>query len=242
MVPKATHPKYPKAASIHNAIVWVTVFRALPVDGIKSAKEEGYGLIINKDLGLVLLSRDVVRSEFCTSTITIFGSLVIPAQIVFVHPVMNFAVMRYDPSLVEAPLESARLSDVEIEVGDSALLYIVNDSWLLNLSPAFVSGKNVVSISPDMRNATRAVNIEVLSVSTPSASGYTGTGLVSEDGEVKAMWFGSYCTAIAPIIPILQQIERGESPETRLLGARLHAIDLADVATMAVPEGNSTSV
>jgi pro-apoptotic serine protease NMA111 len=237
LIPKPTHEKYPRATYIINALVWVKAFCPLPVHGSQPFFQEAYGLVVNKELGLVLIARDVVLSEFCTTTISIFGSIVIPGEVIFIHPAQNFAVLKYDTSLIEAPIQEAQLSKSEIQPGTSALYFHCNNSWLLDLSPAFVAGHYTQNYIPSISRAARGLNVEVLEVCASSSYAFNGSGLISEDGKVQALWFGKTCTTVAAIVPVLEQLERGETPQTRLLGAQLRSIELLEAGTRGVPEG-----
>jgi S1-C subfamily serine protease len=233
---KPSHPKYADAAYILHALVFVTTLYPLGVDGVTDSGKSGYGLIVNEELGLVLVSRQTIRSEFCTIQIRFHASIVVPGRVVFAHPTESFAVVKYDTSLVDAPVVRARLSSTETELGESGLLFYINTGWRLLLSSTAVAGKCVVTTDPDMQNSVSAVNSEVLTVGQ-SPGNYSGSGLISEDGTVQALYLGDYLTTVASIIPVLKQLEAGEVPQTRLLGARLDTTSLLQAITMGLPEG-----
>ncbi|KAJ1678093.1 hypothetical protein EV182_004791, partial [Spiromyces aspiralis] len=81
---------------------FVSIDFTLPfvVDGIKCVQYYGPGLIVDKELGLVLCDRDTVPISLGDVYITIAKSIVIPGKIVYMHPVYNFAVLKYDPKLI----------------------------------------------------------------------------------------------------------------------------------------------
>lgn len=209
------------------------------VDGYSAEHKRGYGLIINEELGHVLVSRDVVPHAFCTVNITICGSIILPAEIAFLHPVQNFAVLKYNASVVHAPVQRARLSTTPIKSGDSAIFFRCNDSGMLELSPAYVAGVATVYRSPDIAPGTRAVNIEALTVDTNMPAYQSGCGLIGEDGTVQALWMGDHCIATPELLPVLKQMEEGTVPDIKLLGARLQAIEMGDAKAMGVPEGKA---
>lgn len=242
LAPIPDHPKYPNAAYIANSIVYVGSTRPIMSDGMQTAYTSHWGIVLNEELGLVLVSRDVVISELCNARIIFFGSIVLPADVVYVHPVFGYAVLKYDASLIQGPVQRARLSDKEITAGESALYFQLNDGWKLDLSPAFVSGTRMITVAPDYDKESRAANLEVLNVSASlSSHSLDGAGLISEDGTVQALWCGGYCTPVASLIPILRQLEAGENPQTRLLGASFDEIDLMDAITMGIPEGRAST-
>lgn len=240
LAPIPDHPKYPNAAYIANSIVYVGSTRPIMSDGLQTPSTAGSGVVLNEELGLVFVSREIVISELCNVRLFFFGSIVIPADVIYVHPVFGYAVLKYDVSLIQGPVERARLSDKEITAGESALYFQLNNGWKLNLSPAFIYGTRIKTIEPDYSRESRAVNLEVLNVSASlSSHSLDGTGLISEDGTVQALYCLGYCTPVASLIPILRQLEAGKSPQTRLLGARFDEIDLMDAITMGIPEGKA---
>ncbi|KAF2435560.1 nuclear serine protease HtrA2/Nma111 [Tothia fuscella] len=241
-VDRNPHPRFPQAGYIINSIVWISVFMPQTVDGYSAEQKAGYGLIVNEELGLVLVSRDVVPHAFCTVSVTICGSVILPAEIAFLHPVQNFAVLKYNTALIQAPAQRARLSPTPIKSGDSALFFRCNDSGMLELSPAYVAGVATVYRAPDIAPGTRALNIEALTVDTNMPAYKSGCGLIGEDGTVQGLWMGDYCIATPDLLPVIKQMEDGTVPDIRLLGARLHAIEMGDAKAMGVPEEWSNRV
>jgi hypothetical protein len=229
------HPKYPDASYIINSIAWVTVYLPQCVDGFLAGHRRNYGIIVNEELGLVLVSRDAIPHGFCSCTITICGSVLLPGELVFAHPVQNFAILRYDASLVQAPLKRARLSAEEIQPGDEALFFRCYGGKL-ELKPAFIAGVSTVYCAPQIVPGTRSMNVEALAVDTNTSAYKSGCGLISDDGTVKALWLGDYCLSTTIVLPILQQMERGLTPKIRLLGARIETIETDDAKPMGLPE------
>jgi hypothetical protein len=237
----AKHPKYPNASYIINSIVWIKTYLPRAVDGFASAEHRGYGLVVNEELGLVLVSRDVIPHGFCSCTITIGGSVLLPGELAFVHPVQNFAILRYDASLVQVPLQRARLSPAEIQPGDSALFFRCYGGKL-ELKPAFVAGVSTVYCSPQIAPGARSVNFEALAVDVNTSAYKSGCGLISEDGVVQALWLGDACLSTTVVLPLLRQMEEGIKPQIRLLGARIDTIETDDAKPMGVPEGKYQSL
>lgn len=230
------HVKYPEAGKVINSIVWVTAFNPLPVDGHTTLRCRNFGLVVNEEKGLVLVSRDTVTMPFCRTSILFFGSTIIPSEVVFLHPIHHYAILRYDPSLIQGPIGRAKLSPTQLKPGQSALSFSCNDTWLLELSPTFVSGVASVSTSPHIGPDRSGTNLEYLSVGSGSG-GSSGVGLISEEGIVQGLWLGTYCISTQSIVPILEQLEEGITPQVRLLGARLHLIEPFEAIAKGVPPG-----
>lgn len=237
---EAQNHKYPQAAYIFNCLVQVKVYRPLAVDGHSGGHYDGTGLIINEGLGLVLVSKDVVPHPFCTLNVLICGSIMVPGRVIFLHPVHNFGILCYDPSLVEPAVPRARLSTDEIKPGDTALFFRANSGANLELSPTFVAGIRTISCSPRAASGVTTASLESLTIDTSISSFASGSGLISLDGTVQALWMGRYCVSVATMVPILNKVEHDLTltPTIKLLGAQLRTIEMGDAKAMGVPQGN----
>ena len=87
------------------------------IDGYPHDRMSGFGLVIDAEKGLVVVSRAIVPHNLCDITVTIATSILVEGKTVFLHPIANFAVVQYDPSLVNAPVRSAKLSAEPITQG-----------------------------------------------------------------------------------------------------------------------------
>lgn len=75
--------------------------------------------MVDAEKGLVVISRAIVPTDLIDITITIAESIVVEGKVLFMHPLQNYAVVKYDPSLVLAPVQSARLSTKFLRQGTS---------------------------------------------------------------------------------------------------------------------------
>jgi hypothetical protein len=166
-------------------------------------------------------------------------SIVIPGKVIFLHPVHSFAILRYDPSLVEPTIPRVTLSTTEIKPGDSTLFFKVNNGGNLELSPTYVAGVCTFSCIPRISPGVTAVSVESLTVDTNIPVFASGCGLISEDGMVQALWLGRYCVPISIFVPVLKMVEHDltRAPTIRLLGARLHSIETGSAKALGVPQG-----
>jgi pro-apoptotic serine protease NMA111 len=73
-------------------------------------RKSGFGLIIDTEKRLVIVSRAVVLYNLYDITIIIATSILVEGKIVFLYPIANFAVMQYNPLLVNVSVRSAKLS------------------------------------------------------------------------------------------------------------------------------------
>ena len=66
--------------------MFVTFRAPFGIEGLKSKSSSGVGVIVSKDLGIAVVDRATVPIMLGTVTITIAGSVTIPANTVFLHP------------------------------------------------------------------------------------------------------------------------------------------------------------
>eukprot|EP00929_Paragymnodinium_shiwhaense_P111730 TRINITY_DN80019_c0_g1_i1.p1 TRINITY_DN80019_c0_g1~~TRINITY_DN80019_c0_g1_i1.p1 ORF type:complete len:1041 (-),score=242.99 TRINITY_DN80019_c0_g1_i1:86-3208(-) len=78
-----------------------------------AGSSEGVGLIVDADKGLVLTDRHSAPQSLGDVEVTLAGTTTVDAEVVFIHPLHNIAILRYDAaSLKKAklPVQSAKLS------------------------------------------------------------------------------------------------------------------------------------
>ena len=71
------------------------------IDGGSTDAYSGCGLIIDSDKGLVIVDQNTVPLTLSDLMVTFGATIEIPAEVVFVHPIHNFAIIKYDPSLIK---------------------------------------------------------------------------------------------------------------------------------------------
>ena len=59
------------------------------------------GVVIDAEKGLVVISRAIVPYDLCDIYITIADSIIVEGKVVFMHPLQNYAIVRYDPCDIE---------------------------------------------------------------------------------------------------------------------------------------------
>lgn len=88
---------------------------------------------MDAEKGLVVVSRAVVPYDLCDISITVAESIVVEGTVLFLHPLQNYAVVQYDPTLVKAPVQSARLSSEHITQGIIQFLWESTLKWPLSV-------------------------------------------------------------------------------------------------------------
>lgn len=85
------------APRLRDALVMVSFDVPYLIDGVSSGEYVGAGVIVDKQLGLVLVDRATAPITLGDALITFGGALEVAGRVVFVHPTQNFSVLQYDP-------------------------------------------------------------------------------------------------------------------------------------------------
>ncbi|GMI73932.1 DegP protease 7, degradation of periplasmic proteins 7 [Hibiscus trionum] len=173
------------------------------LDGVHSQHFFGTGVIIHHShsMGLVAVDKNTVAISSSDVMLSFAAySIEIPGEVVFLHPVHNYALVAYDPSAlgpVGASVVRAAelLPEPALRRGDS--VYLVG----LSRSLQATSRKSVVTNPCAALNIGsadcpryRATNMEVIELDTDFGSTFSGV-LTDEHGRVQAIW-GSFSTQL----------------------------------------------
>ncbi|KAK4273653.1 hypothetical protein QN277_017000 [Acacia crassicarpa] len=173
------------------------------LDGVHSQHFFGTGVIIyhSQDMGLVVVDKNTVAVSSSDIMLSFAAFPVeIPGEVVFLHPVHNFALISYDPSAlgpigVSVVCAAKLLTEPVLRRGDS--VYLVGLSRNLQAT----SRKSVVTNPCAALNIGgadspryRATNMEVIELDTDFGSTFSGV-LTDEHGRVQAIW-GSFSTQL----------------------------------------------
>lgn len=108
--------------SLFQSIVSIDCNPPFVVDGSRNSHSYGAGVIVSLDPPLIVCDRDTVPIGISVISITFQNSLTISADLLFLHPFYNFAVLTFDPSpAINAgiKIEAAVLDEKEFKVGDT---------------------------------------------------------------------------------------------------------------------------
>jgi S1-C subfamily serine protease len=109
----------PQLQRILRSMVRVSLYSPFPVDGENPGLQSATGLVVDAEKGLVMVDRDTVPVAIADIYLTFAGSLRIPAEVAWLHPLHNLALLRYDPALLgDTPVSSAPLADTLSQAGD----------------------------------------------------------------------------------------------------------------------------
>ena len=239
--------KYPIAVEIIKSFVEISVVIPIQLDGFPyNSGIPGHGLVIDAERGLVVTSRATVPLEMCDIKITIAGSIIVEGKVVFLHPLQNYAIVQYDPRLVKAPVQTARLSNEPIKEGDETLLFGFDRYYCRPMIvKTSVTAITTVSIQASLPPQYRAVNFDAIHIETSLDTQCRSGVLVNEEGIVQALWFtymvgqSSEChfgLALHTVQSVVDPIRNGILPPLRILDVELRTILISNARDMGVTE------
>ncbi|KAJ5367886.1 Pro-apoptotic serine protease, partial [Penicillium cataractarum] len=228
-----------------HSIISVKYTAPFRLDNYPMKTKAGFGLVIDAEKGLAVVSRAIVPHGLSDINVTVADSITINAQVVFLHPLQNYAIIRYDPSLVQAPLQSARLSSEHLKLGQETFFVALNQ-----YSNILVAKTTVTEIKPTSIPASvyspkpRAINLDTIQVDTQLSHSCEGGILVSEDGIVQALWMDfdgadytrCYGLTIPFLLPNISNIEDGTALKLRILNIECDVVQIDQARIMGVPE------
>ncbi|KAJ0099450.1 hypothetical protein Patl1_21312 [Pistacia atlantica] len=173
------------------------------IDGVHSQHFFGTGVIIyhSQNMGLVAVDKNTVAIS-ASDVMLSFAAfpIEIPGEVVFLHPVHNFALVAYDPSALGAAgaavVRAAELlPEPALRRGDSVCLVGLSRSLQATSRKSIVTNPcAALNISSADCPRYRAMNMEVIEVDTDFGSTFSGV-LTDEQGRVQAIW-GSFSTQL----------------------------------------------
>lgn len=109
--------------ALKRSIVSVDCYPPFVVDGLKNSHSYGAGVIVSMNPPLALCDRDTVPIGISVISLTFDNSVTVSADLLFLHPYYNYAVLKFDPTpVIRAGIEPhvAELDGSgDLQVGDS---------------------------------------------------------------------------------------------------------------------------
>lgn len=232
---------------LNRSFVQVDAIYEIPLDSFGGHVRRVHGVVIDAEKGFVLVSRHAVCHDLCDINITIAESIIVPGKVVFLHPTKGYAILKYDPSLVDAPVQTPKFSDVPLERGDKIIFIGYNKSLRAVVDETKVSDIGVMNI-PTNSNSPRykATNVEaVLIDSTSGQKCHSGILCNKEDGVIRGLWISCdgeddkmYTTGIniTDILWELEFLKRNEEPDLKIIDVELSSVSIASARINGVPE------
>lgn len=249
--PNMSKSSFPEASNLLKSFVRVAVYRPIKLDSIPGSRRIEYGVVVDADKGIILVSKSLVPHYLAEISLTFASSIVVPGKIVYVHPVQNVAFISYDPSLVLAPVQTARLGTSELRQGTSVYFMGFNHNLEANMCQTSIVDNFTCTIPAwPSRARDRGLNFEAVTVESSLAED-CGSGLLAdENGDMQAVWLTflgepsghepskdmTYFLGLPnwEWIDVLDMLKKGENPNLRMLNAELYSIPMSQARLMGV--------
>ncbi|CAJ0542871.1 Ff.00g002950.m01.CDS01 [Fusarium sp. VM40] len=232
-------------ADIVKSFVHLKFSAPVLIDGQSTRVKLGMGLVIDAEKGYVIISRTIVPTKMCDIELTFADSVLVPGKVIFLHPCHHYAIIQYDPSLVDAPVKSAKFSTERISQGAATFFVGHNDCDEMVYASTAVTKVIPLEREPPNPPRARPINVDRIDVETRIGN-HCGSGvLISEEGIIQALWviyenedldeacFGLSSQAIAPIA---EKLSQGIVPSLRSLFVELEAVTMIEARVMGVSE------
>ncbi|MCP3674106.1 MAG: hypothetical protein GY829_06500, partial [Gammaproteobacteria bacterium] len=187
-VQNAQHPKQQSdlANKIAPSLVWVNFTTPYAVDEIGSGRSSGSGLIVDANQGLVVVDRTTVPSAIGEVKMTFAGSIKIPAEVIFIHPLHNLTLLKYNPSLLgTTPVSSAKLSKVAPKYGDIIHAAGTNYNYKILVQTRKIATYAPLQITTSAQAKFQDANLMV--ITTDTAYKHASGVFLNDEAEVVAI-------------------------------------------------------
>lgn len=239
----------PEIAKLSRSLCMVTTVCAIPLDSLSAETQKTSGLVIDAENGYVIVSRRVVSHDCLDAFVTIADSVMVPAEVIFLHPTQNYAVVKYNPALIDAPVITPKLSSKRLQRGDKIQFVGFTHNNRLVTSETNVSDISSVSIPSNLIPRYRATNLEAISIDCNVSTKCNSGILADNDGTVRALWLSFlgerqeskekvYLMGLDIIecIKVIEVLKQGKKPKVSIVDAGFGSISVLHARIRGVPE------
>ncbi len=218
----------------------------LPLDSFPGHIRRVYGVIIDAEHGYILTSRHCIAHDLCDINVSIAESIIIPGKVVFLHPTKGYAIVKYDPSLVKAPVETPKFGTKPLDRGEKVVFVGYNKSLRVVLDETKVSDIGVINI-PSNSNSPRykATNVEAVLIDSTAGQKCSSGVLADKDGTVRAFWLScdgeedkmyTMGVNVTDVMWELEFLRDGKLPDLKIIDVEFGSILIATARINGVPE------
>lgn len=177
----------PVLDALAPSLVQVRFDMPYSVLGITERNYRGTGLVVDASRGLVLVDRNTVPTSLGVARLTFASTLELPAQVAWVHPLHNLALLTYDPqALGDTPVISARLGKAGLRPSDQVWAVGFKADGRLVGQLTRVASLDPVDFPVSRTLAFREANLETLRLIN-GPTDFDGV-LADASGAVQAIW------------------------------------------------------
>jgi len=157
------------------------------ISGISGRSYHGTGVVVDAQRGLLVTDRDTVPIGIGDVRLTFGGTVEIPAEVVYVHPLHNLVLIAYDPALLgKTPVRSAHFSAESLRAGEDVWAVGLRGDLRLASIETRVAAVDPAQFPLSQSLEFRETNVELASLVNAQVN-FDGV-LVDRAGEIRALW------------------------------------------------------
>ncbi len=175
------------AAEIAPSLAFVTFDMPYSISGVTERNYHGVGLIIDAERGLLITDRNTVPVSMGDVRLTFAGTIEIPGEILYVHPLHNLAVIHYDPKLIgTTPVHAAKLSTEPLKPGETVNVVGMDGGGIIKSRTTTIADVSPLQLPLSRSVMFRETNLEVASL-VNAPDDFVGV-LADNAGRVRGLW------------------------------------------------------
>lgn len=245
---EAKYSTCPTERRLYRSLVRVTSRTpGFAVDSCQVAQAGAMGLVIDAKSGLVIVSRAAVPHGLCLVRVTVADSIEADGKVVFLHPCYNYAIVKYDASLVDAPVHSATLGTEQLHEGQDMNFWVFNGDQLRTYRK-WVDRVGLQEAIPADTSLPQYRPMNTEAIIDYTMASHTSGVITDEFGTVRALCvlhlrkchndiiYSCWGVATSTILRIARSICIGEPPRVWLFPAELETMTMAEARKWGVPQ------
>ncbi len=235
----------PVAARLAPSLCHVRFTIPFRTEGVEGWSYIGTGLIVDAKRGLVVTDRGTVPISLGDAELTFAGSVRVPAEVLYLHPIHNVAVLRYDPALLGAvPVVAARLRPgADLDAGDEVHQVGLTSAFRVVSQDTRITRVDLAAGGTPAPPSFRETNAEIWQIAEAASS--IGGVLADTEARVVALWAfqveesGSgrfYGLPVDVVQDVVGPLRADRAPALRDLGLEVEVESLAGLRDQGLPD------
>jgi S1-C subfamily serine protease len=189
MAGSAQYPANPDraVARLQPSLVAINFDMPYSLSGVNERNYHGTGLILDAEQGLLITDRNTVPVSIGDVRLTFASTLEIPGEVVYVHPLHNLAVIKYDPKLIgTTPVRAAVLATQELRAGEAVDVVGLDGNGDIQSRATGIAEVGPLQLPLSRTVQFRDSNLEVATLVNPPDD-VVGV-LADKSGRVRGLW------------------------------------------------------
>jgi S1-C subfamily serine protease len=173
------------AEKLMPSFVAIDFYLPYLIDGMKATQFYGTGYIVSTQPPLIMCDRDTIPIGVGDIFITFANSIIIPGQLLLLHPFYNYVVLTYDPTLIgDTLVKPIEFNLTGLNQGDKVNFVGLSSDQSVIMKKTSVSSVSNIGTRECSPPRWRAMNVEGIKIDDASSQGGL---IVDDDGKVQAI-------------------------------------------------------